>query len=181
MTVQASEHNQSALHLYYSSHDIHLFFNRKAHLAPFLPSHPVVPMQSVNTSSSLGTISAAPWGSSAILPISWAYIKVRTDHQWLDKTTWDGFTDCGKRCQRTKDTRRTAVFSKILKQKHTERRIEKYLETRKHGKRFTGQHSPSSWINWEIEMLLTKCLNISQFVTFINVDTNIFDVCSREY
>uniref|UniRef100_A0A672INQ1 glycine dehydrogenase (aminomethyl-transferring) n=1 Tax=Salarias fasciatus TaxID=181472 RepID=A0A672INQ1_SALFA len=48
----------------------------KAHLAPFLPSHPVVPMQSVNTSSSLGTISAAPWGSSAILPISWAYIKM---------------------------------------------------------------------------------------------------------
>lgn len=52
-------------------------FHRKAHLAPFLPSHPVVPMQSVNSSSSLGTISAAPWGSSAILPISWAYIKVR--------------------------------------------------------------------------------------------------------
>uniref|UniRef100_A0A1A8G4A7 Glycine cleavage system P protein n=1 Tax=Nothobranchius korthausae TaxID=1143690 RepID=A0A1A8G4A7_9TELE len=48
----------------------------KAHLAPFLPSHPVVPMQSVNSSSSLGTISAAPWGSSAILPISWAYIKM---------------------------------------------------------------------------------------------------------
>uniref|UniRef100_A0A3Q3XJI2 glycine dehydrogenase (aminomethyl-transferring) n=1 Tax=Mola mola TaxID=94237 RepID=A0A3Q3XJI2_MOLML len=48
----------------------------KAHLAPFLPSHPVVPMHSVNTSSSLGTISAAPWGSSAILPISWAYIKM---------------------------------------------------------------------------------------------------------
>ncbi|CAL8249100.1 unnamed protein product [Merluccius merluccius] len=48
----------------------------KSHLAPFLPSHPVVPMHSVNTSSSLGTISAAPWGSSAILPISWAYIKM---------------------------------------------------------------------------------------------------------
>merc|ERR1719357_838130 len=48
----------------------------KAHLAPFLPSHPVVPMQSINASSSLGTISAAPWGSSAILPISWAYIKM---------------------------------------------------------------------------------------------------------
>uniref|UniRef100_A0A665WEN5 glycine dehydrogenase (aminomethyl-transferring) n=1 Tax=Echeneis naucrates TaxID=173247 RepID=A0A665WEN5_ECHNA len=48
----------------------------KAHLAPFLPSHPVVPMQSVNQCSSLGTISAAPWGSSAILPISWAYIKM---------------------------------------------------------------------------------------------------------
>lgn len=47
------------------------------------------------------------------------------------------FSHCGKRCQRT-DTKRTAVFSKILKQKHTERRIEKYLETRKHGKRFTA-------------------------------------------
>ncbi|KAF3851378.1 hypothetical protein F7725_013150 [Dissostichus mawsoni] len=43
---------------------------------PFLPSHPVVPMYSTNHESSLGTISAAPWGSSAILPISWAYIKM---------------------------------------------------------------------------------------------------------
>uniref|UniRef100_A0A8C2PPW7 glycine dehydrogenase (aminomethyl-transferring) n=1 Tax=Cyprinus carpio TaxID=7962 RepID=A0A8C2PPW7_CYPCA len=48
----------------------------KQHLAPFLPSHPVVNMQSSNAESSLGTISAAPWGSSAILPISWAYIKM---------------------------------------------------------------------------------------------------------
>ncbi|KAJ3604695.1 hypothetical protein NHX12_029435 [Muraenolepis orangiensis] len=48
----------------------------KSHLAPFLPSHPVVLMHSGNTSNSLGTISAAPWGSSAILPISWAYIKM---------------------------------------------------------------------------------------------------------
>nr|XP_061804486.1 glycine dehydrogenase (decarboxylating), mitochondrial-like [Nerophis lumbriciformis] len=48
----------------------------KAHLAPFLPSHPVVSMGSVDSGSSLGTISAAPWGSSAILPISWAYIKM---------------------------------------------------------------------------------------------------------
>ncbi|KAL3062574.1 hypothetical protein OYC64_002391 [Pagothenia borchgrevinki] len=48
----------------------------KSHLAPFLPSHPVVPMYSTNNESSLGTISAAPWGSSAILPISWAYIKM---------------------------------------------------------------------------------------------------------
>lgn len=59
-----------------------LYYHSKAHLAPFLPSHPVVPMQSVNTSSSLGTISAAPWGSSAILPISWAYIKVSSYHLW---------------------------------------------------------------------------------------------------
>ncbi|ROL42523.1 Glycine dehydrogenase (decarboxylating), mitochondrial [Anabarilius grahami] len=48
----------------------------KQHLAPFLPSHPVVNIQFTNAGSSLGTISAAPWGSSAILPISWAYIKM---------------------------------------------------------------------------------------------------------
>ncbi|XP_030646871.1 glycine dehydrogenase (decarboxylating), mitochondrial [Chanos chanos] len=47
----------------------------KQHLAPFLPCHPVVTM-SDNMLKSLGTISAAPWGSSAILPISWAYIKM---------------------------------------------------------------------------------------------------------
>lgn len=50
-----------------------LFF-RKKHLAPYLPNHPVIALQ--NDHRSLGTISAAPWGSSAILPISWAYIKV---------------------------------------------------------------------------------------------------------
>jgi glycine dehydrogenase len=42
-----------------------------AHLADFLPDHPVVPL---HHDQSCGTISAAPWGSSAILPISWAYI-----------------------------------------------------------------------------------------------------------
>ena len=42
-----------------------------AHLAPFLPSHPVVATGGVET---CGTVSAAPWGSSAILAISWAYI-----------------------------------------------------------------------------------------------------------
>lgn len=55
-----------------------VFTYRKQHLAPFLPSHPVVNIQFTNAGSSLGTISAAPWGSSAILPISWAYIKVNT-------------------------------------------------------------------------------------------------------
>ncbi|XP_066566664.1 glycine dehydrogenase (decarboxylating), mitochondrial [Amia ocellicauda] len=48
----------------------------KKHLAPYLPSHPVVSLQSEDNARSLGTISAAPWGSSAILPISWAYIKM---------------------------------------------------------------------------------------------------------
>jgi glycine dehydrogenase len=44
-----------------------------AHLVPFLPSHPVVPM---GGSSSVGSVSAAPWGSSSILPISWVYIRL---------------------------------------------------------------------------------------------------------
>ena len=41
------------------------------HLAPFLPDHPIVPQL---VPQSCGTVSAAPWGSPSILPISWAYI-----------------------------------------------------------------------------------------------------------
>ena len=46
----------------------------RAHLAPFLPSHPITPFY--NHDSSLGTISAAPYGNAGVLPISWAYIKM---------------------------------------------------------------------------------------------------------
>lgn len=47
----------------------------KNHLSPFLPGHPVIsPLADDN--QSFGVVSAAPYGSSAILPISWAYIKV---------------------------------------------------------------------------------------------------------
>jgi glycine dehydrogenase len=42
-----------------------------AHLAPFLPGHPVVP---VGGEQAIGPISAAPWGSAVILTISWVYI-----------------------------------------------------------------------------------------------------------
>jgi glycine dehydrogenase len=46
------------------------------HLAPFLPDHPLV--EGVNPAAggrtTIGTVSAAPWGSASILPISWAYI-----------------------------------------------------------------------------------------------------------
>jgi glycine dehydrogenase len=41
------------------------------HLGPFLPDHPVVPL---GHEQSCGTVSAAPWGSPSILPISWMYI-----------------------------------------------------------------------------------------------------------
>jgi glycine dehydrogenase len=44
-----------------------------AHLAEFLPDHPVVPL---GHAKSAGTISAAPWGSPSILPISWIYIRL---------------------------------------------------------------------------------------------------------
>ena len=41
------------------------------HLLPFLPDHPVVKL---GGESPLGAVSAAPWGSAGILPISWVYI-----------------------------------------------------------------------------------------------------------
>ncbi len=48
----------------------------KAHLARFLPGHGVV--EGVNPAAhgrpTIGQVSAAPWGSASILPISWAYI-----------------------------------------------------------------------------------------------------------
>src|SRR5690606_1593199 len=44
------------------------------HLIPFLPAHPIQAVP--NTDTANGTISAAPWGSARILPISWMYIKM---------------------------------------------------------------------------------------------------------
>ena len=44
-----------------------------AHLAPFLPDHPLVPLGHARAE---GTVSAAPWGSASILPISWIYIEL---------------------------------------------------------------------------------------------------------
>jgi glycine dehydrogenase len=52
----------------------------RAHLAPYLPGHP---MRDVSATGShavegrgQGPVSAAPWGSAGILPISWAYIRL---------------------------------------------------------------------------------------------------------
>jgi len=43
------------------------------HLVPFLPGHPVVRLDGRHE---VGAVSAAPWGSASILPISHAYIKL---------------------------------------------------------------------------------------------------------
>ncbi|NOY26942.1 MAG: aminomethyl-transferring glycine dehydrogenase [Oligoflexia bacterium] len=43
-----------------------------AALAPFLPGHSLVP--GVGGAKAIGPVSAAPWGSASVLPISWAYI-----------------------------------------------------------------------------------------------------------
>ncbi len=43
------------------------------HLAPFLPGHPLV---QTGGEQAIGAISAAPWGSASILPISWVYISL---------------------------------------------------------------------------------------------------------
>jgi len=45
-----------------------------AHLAPFLPSHPISPVKDLPTDND--TISSAPYGSASILPISWVYIRL---------------------------------------------------------------------------------------------------------
>lgn len=50
----------------------------KAHLAPFLPNHKVVGVENSGDSQVRrhGAVSAAPWGSASILPISYMYIKM---------------------------------------------------------------------------------------------------------
>lgn len=55
----------------------------KSHLQPFLPSHPLV---TVGGSDSLGAVSAAPWGSASILPISWMYIVMMGGEGLTDAT-----------------------------------------------------------------------------------------------
>ena len=46
----------------------------RAHLAPFLPNHPLSP--EAGPESGIGPISAAPWGSAGILVIPWVYISL---------------------------------------------------------------------------------------------------------
>jgi glycine dehydrogenase len=46
----------------------------RAHLAPYLPNHPLDPAAGPATGP--GPVSAAPYGSAGILPISWAYVRL---------------------------------------------------------------------------------------------------------
>jgi glycine dehydrogenase len=46
----------------------------RAHLAPYLPSHPMHPVE--GSREGIGPISAAPYGSAGILPISWTYVRM---------------------------------------------------------------------------------------------------------
>jgi glycine dehydrogenase len=46
----------------------------RAHLAPHLPNHPLAPECGPETG--VGPVSAAPYGSASILPISWAYVRL---------------------------------------------------------------------------------------------------------
>lgn len=54
----------------------------REHLAPYLPNHPLQPLAGPGGTpgrrpgEGVGPVSAAPWGSAGILPISWAYVRL---------------------------------------------------------------------------------------------------------
>ena len=55
-----------------------------SHLIPFLPETDIT--FNNQESKSIGMISAAPWGSSSILPISWMYITMMGEKGLTDAT-----------------------------------------------------------------------------------------------
>ncbi len=52
----------------------------RAHLAPFLPNHPLRPEAGPEgrgfPDGGVGPVSGAPWGSAGVLPIPWAYVRM---------------------------------------------------------------------------------------------------------
>ena len=62
----------------------------RAHLAPFLPSHPLRPECGPSgmgySDGRVGPVSGAPWGSAGILPIPWAYIRLMGAQGLLEAT-----------------------------------------------------------------------------------------------
>lgn len=57
----------------------------REHLAPFLPGHPIV---KTGGSEAIGPVSAAPWGSASILPISLMYIMMMGHEGLTDATKY---------------------------------------------------------------------------------------------
>jgi glycine dehydrogenase len=56
----------------------------REHLAPFLPNHPFA--DAAGPAGGPGPVSAAPWGSASILPISWMYITMMGGEGLLQAT-----------------------------------------------------------------------------------------------
>ena len=56
-----------------------------AHLAPYLPGHPLV---TTGGAQAIHALSAAPWGSASILLISYAYIKMLGGDGMTDATRY---------------------------------------------------------------------------------------------
>jgi glycine dehydrogenase len=86
----------------------------RAHLAPYLPSHPMHP--EAERREGIGPISAAPYGSAGILPISWAYVRMmggpgltrRPAWPCSPPTTWRSGCAITSRCS----TRGTTTWSR---------------------------------------------------------------------
>lgn len=58
----------------------------KAHLAPFAPSHSVMPV--CGATDGMSAVSAAPYGSASILPITWMYITLMGKQGMEQATRW---------------------------------------------------------------------------------------------
>ncbi|WP_165089636.1 aminomethyl-transferring glycine dehydrogenase [Neisseria yangbaofengii] len=58
----------------------------KAHLAPFAPSHVVAPVE--GATEGMSAVSAAPYGSAGILPITWMYITMMGKQGMRQATEW---------------------------------------------------------------------------------------------
>ena len=57
-----------------------------AHLAPFMPGHKAINKAIDTEEKAVGAVSAAPWGSAGILPISWMYISMMGSQGLRDAT-----------------------------------------------------------------------------------------------
>ena len=59
----------------------------KSHLEPFLPGYPLVHDQDGHRDG-IGAVSAAPWGSAGILPISYAYLAMMVRTGCARRQSW---------------------------------------------------------------------------------------------